>query len=242
MLFLWSAFLMGLVGSMHCAGMCGPIAISLPYRIGIQAKEETFFKILVYNIGRVVTYALMGMVFGLIGKSFFTMGIQKWVLIVLGVLLILVALFSIDVERWSLRISLISKFNDIIKRKLSNLMQKSSIKSFFLVGILNGFLPCGLVYMAIISAISIGLWVYSVLFMILFGIGTMPMMMALGFGGSLVSNKFRTILRKLYPVFMIIFAVIFLLRAFKFEGMPSDFDFWLHQLEISSPDNPPCCQ
>ena len=233
---------MGLLGSMHCAGMCGPIAISLPYRIGIQAKEETFFKILVYNIGRVVTYALMGMVFGLIGKSFFTMGIQKWLLVGLAVLLILVALFSIDVERWSLKISLISKFNDYIKRKLSNLMQKSSFKSFFIVGILNGFLPCGLVYMAIISAISIGLWAYSVLFMILFGIGTMPMMMALGFGGSLVSNKFRTILRKLYPVFMIIFAVIFLLRAFKFEGMPSDFDFWLHQLEISSPDNPPCCQ
>ena len=241
-MFLWTAFIMGLVGSLHCAGMCGPIAISLPYRVGLQPKEETFFKILTYNLGRVLTYALMGLVFGFIGKSFFTMGIQKYLLIVLAIVLILIALFSIDIESLSLKISFINKFNTFIKKKLSFSMKNTTIVSFFYIGILNGFLPCGLVYMAIVASISVGSVFQAVFYMILFGFGTMPMMMALGFGGNLVSMRFRTFLRRMYPVFMIAFAVLFLLRAFKIGLLPDDFDFWMHALESSSPDNPPCCK
>ncbi|MGE5354859.1 MAG: sulfite exporter TauE/SafE family protein [Deltaproteobacteria bacterium] len=242
MIFLWTAFLMGLIGSLHCAGMCGPIALSLPYRVGLQAKEEAFFKILTYNLGRVLTYAMMGLVFGLIGRSFFTMGIQKWVLIILAVILIVIALFSIDIEYQSLRIPFINKYNAFIKEKLSGAIRNSGVLSFFYIGILNGFLPCGLVYMAIIAAITVGSVIQGVLYMVLFGIGTMPMMMALGFGGNLINTRFRNFLRRLYPAFMIFFAVIFLMRAFKFDFLPADFDFWLHELESSSPDNPPCCE
>lgn len=241
-MFLWTAFLMGLVGSMHCAGMCGPIAVSLPYRIGMQAKEETFLKILTYNLGRIMTYALMGLVFGMIGKSFFTMGIQKWVLISLAIVLIIIALFSIDIEYQSLKIPGFKKFNAFIKESLSLSMKNPSVLSFLYIGILNGFLPCGLVYMAIMAAITVGSVFHGILYMILFGFGTLPMMMALGFGGNLVSARFRTFLRKLYPVFMIAFAVLFLMRAFKFGHLSSDFDFWFHELESSSPDNPPCCK
>lgn len=241
-MFLWTAFLMGLVGSMHCAGMCGPIALSLPYRVGLQPREETFLKILTYNLGRVLTYASMGLVFGMIGRSFFTMGIQKWVLIVLAILVIIIALFSIDIEYQSLKIPVINKFNVWIKSRLSFALKNTGILSFFYIGTLNGFLPCGLVYMAVIAAITAGSIIQGVLYMVLFGLGTMPMMMALGFGGNLISLKFRTILRRLYPIFMIAFAVLFLMRAFKFNILSSDFDFWLNQLESTSPNNPPCCE
>ncbi len=223
---------MGLIGSMHCAGMCGPIAISLPYRVGMQTKEETFFKILVYNLGRIITYAFFGLLFGIVGKGFFTMGIQKWFLITLAVLLILIAIFSIDVESKALKIPVIGKFNIKIKELLAKTLKNATVKSFLYIGILNGFLPCGLVYMAIVAAIATGGVLNSVLYMILFGIGTMPMMMALGYGGHLLSTRFRTFLRKLYPVFMIIFAILFLMRAFKINMMPEDFDFWMNKMKM----------
>ena len=231
-MYLWTALLMGLIGSMHCAGMCGPIAISLPYRVGMQTKEETFFKILVYNLGRIITYAFFGLLFGIVGKGFFTMGIQKWFLITLAVLLILIAIFSIDVESKALKIPAIGKFNKKIKELLAKTLKNATVKSFLYIGILNGFLPCGLVYMAIVAAIATGGVLNSVLYMILFGIGTMPMMMALGYGGHLLSTRFRTILRKLYPVFMIIFAILFLMRAFKINMMPEDFDFWMNKMKM----------
>ena len=231
-MYLWTALLMGLIGSMHCAGMCGPIAISLPYRVGMQTKEETFFKILVYNLGRIITYAFFGLLFGIVGKGFFTMGIQKWFLITLAVLLIIIAIFSIDVESKALKIPVIGKFNKKIKELLAKSLKNATVKSFLYIGILNGFLPCGLVYMAIVAAIATGGVLNSVLYMILFGIGTMPMMMALGYGGHLLSTRFRTILRKLYSVFMIIFAILFLMRAFKINMMPEDFDFWMHKMKM----------
>ena len=230
-MYLWTALLMGLIGSMHCAGMCGPIAISLPYRVGMQTKEETFFKILVYNLGRIITYAIFGLIFGIVGKGFFTMGIQKWVLIALAIVLIIVALFSIDVESNALKIPLIDKFNKKVKAALAKALQNATVKSFLYIGILNGFLPCGLVYMAIVAALATGGVLNSVLYMILFGIGTMPMMMALGYGGHLLSTKFRRVLRKLYPVFMIIFAILFLMRAFKINMMPEDFEFWMNKMK-----------
>jgi len=230
-MYLITALLMGLIGSMHCAGMCGPIAISLPYRVGMQTKEETFFKILVYNLGRIITYAFFGLLFGVVGKSFFTMGIQKWVLIALAILLIIVAIFSIDVESKALKIPFINKFNTKIKTTLSKALKNATIKSFLYIGILNGFLPCGLVYMAIVAALATGGVINSVLYMILFGLGTMPMMMALGYGGHLLSTKFRRVLRKLYPIFMIIFAILFLMRAFKINMMPEDFDFWMNKMK-----------
>jgi len=230
-MYLWTALLMGLIGSMHCAGMCGPIAISLPYRVGMQTKEETFFKILVYNLGRIITYALFGLLFGIVGKGFFTMGIQKWVLIALAIVLIIVALFSIDVESNALKIPFIDKFNKKIKAALAKALKNATVKSFLYIGILNGFLPCGLVYMAIVAALATGGVLNSVLYMILFGIGTMPMMMALGYGGHLLSTKFRRVLRKLYPVFMIVFAILFLMRAFKINMMPEDFEFWINKMK-----------
>jgi sulfite exporter TauE/SafE len=230
-MYLWTALLMGLIGSMHCAGMCGPIAISLPYRVGMQTKEETFFKILVYNIGRIITYAIFGLLFGIVGKGFFTMGVQKWFLIALAIVLIVVAIFSIDVESNVLKIPIIDKFNKKLKSALAKTLKNATIKSFLFIGILNGFLPCGLVYMAIAAAIVTGTVLSSVLYMVLFGIGTMPMMMALGYGGHLLSAKFRTILRKLYPLFMIIFAIMFIMRAFKINMMPDDFDFWMNKMK-----------
>ena len=231
---------MGLIGSLHCAGMCGPIAVALPYRTGMQSREETFFKIITYNFGRVITYSLMGLMFGLVGKSFFTMGVQKWVLITLAVLLILVALFSIDVESESLRIPAVRKFNMMIKNRLSLMMKNSTVLSFLYIGILNGFLPCGLVYMAIVAAIAIGSVYHSILYMALLGIGTMPLMIAFGLGGNLISARFRRILRKMYPVFMIAFAVLFLMRAFKIGYLSDDFNFWMGG--NITPQKPPCCE
>lgn len=215
-MYLWISFIFGLVGSGHCMGMCGPIAISLPYRSGLQTKEETFIKVISYNLGRILVYMLMGAIFGIIGKGFFTIGIQRWTLIVVAFILLFVALFSIDVEYEVLKIGFVRKFNDKLKVQLSRIIQKASGSSFFYIGILNGFLPCGLVYMALVSAISLGSVYKAVLYMMFFGLGTIPVMVALGLSGNILGSQFKKVLRKLYPVVMVLLALFLLYRAYNF--------------------------
>jgi sulfite exporter TauE/SafE len=167
---LWTAFVMGLVGSLHCVGMCGPIALSLPYQ-GRQ-KWIAAVNVLLYNFGRIATYALLGIIIGLFGRGFFLAGFQSYISIGLGVLLLLIAFFSVNVEGQLLKIPGFQKLNSWVQGQLGRLLRQKGSGKLFIIGSLNGLLPCGLVYMGIVGAVTTGEIVHSALYMASFGLGT----------------------------------------------------------------------
>lgn len=220
---LWTAFTIGLFGSLHCVGMCGPIALAMPY--GTQNRWQTIGKILLYNLGRTATYVLLGIIIGLLGEGIFLAGMQRWLSVFMGVGILVIAMFSINVESRLLKASGIGRFYFFVKSQLGKHLKNDSRLAFFQTGFLNGFLPCGLVYMAIIGAVTIGSIEGSALYMFLFGLGTIPLMLATVLLGHLVNFKVRNKIKKLYPVFLVGLAALLIFRGVQFD-VPPDFSFW----------------
>lgn len=212
---LYTALLLGLMGSFHCVGMCGPIALSLPLR-----GDNQFQKIsggVLYNLGRTITYGAMGAVFGLIGEGFEMMGFQRWVSIVMGALMILSVLVP-SVFR-NLNTGKNIPFAGAVRKGIQKLFAQRSFGGLFLVGLLNGLLPCGLVYLAIAGAIGTGDFMLSVLFMVIFGLGTIPMMLFISLLGNLISIPVRNKINKVIPYLVVVVGLIFVLRGLSL-GIP----------------------
>lgn len=217
MTILISALLLGLMGSFHCAGMCGPIAIALPLH-GNTIPQKIFGGAL-YNIGRAITYGIMGAIFGMLGQGLQLIGFQQKVSVVMGVLMIISVLFpSIFKNQYSLDKSWL-KFIGRLKKSLGKLLTIRSFSSLFLIGLLNGLLPCGLVYMAIAGAIGTGEVLLGILYMILFGLGTIPMMLAISLAGNLFSSAIRNKINKLIPILVVLVGIFFILRGLSL-GIP----------------------
>ena len=220
---LWTAFTIGLLGSFHCIGMCGPIALALPF--GHPERWRMVGNTLVYNVGRVITYMAMGAVFGVLGKGISLAGYQSTLSIVLGILLLLVAFFSYNLEKHLVAIPVVDKGFLWLKSQLGRLLKARSNPSFFTIGLLNGLLPCGLVYMAIFGAVSTASLPKGILFMGLFGLGTIPMMLSVSLAGNWLSGSFRYKVRKLLPAFLLALSVFFILRGLNVE-LPTDLYLW----------------
>lgn len=228
----WTAFTMGLVGSLHCVGMCGPIALALPYQNGSRWRAAS--NVILYNIGRIFTYTFLGVMIGLLGKGLFLAGIQAYFSIALGAILLLAALFSINIEQRLLTIPLLQGLNNWVKVKLSALMKQNSQGTLFLIGALNGLLPCGLVYMAIVGTLTMPSIASGALYMALFGLGTVPLMLSTAIAGQFVSLRWRSRARKLIPIFLAAFALFFIWRGINFAA-PLEMRFWENM------DNIPMC-
>lgn len=212
-----SGFVVGMLGSFHCIGMCGPIALALP--IHHQDSLTRVFSILSYNFGRIVTYSFLGLIFGLLGASIFIGKYQQVLSIAIGVLILIVLIvpriFSFVSEN-----SLLVKFQTLIQRKLSVLFQQEKkMSTLFFIGILNGFLPCGLVYMALAGALVSGSTINGVLFMSMFGFATVPIMFAVSYFGNFVTVSFRSQIRKAVPLVIGLMAVLLILRGLNL-GIP----------------------
>jgi sulfite exporter TauE/SafE len=208
---LWTALVLGLAGSFHCFGMCGPIAFVIP--VDRSSKTKQIIQLFLYNFGRVLTYSLIGLLFGFIGRGLYLAGFQQRLSVLMGVIMILAVIAPIS---W------LSKFNfskplysfiGKVKQNLGIYLNKKSNKALFLIGFFNGFLPCGLVYMALIGSISTGNHLQGALYMALFGIGTIPMMTAAILLGNFVSLSLRNRIQKIIPVFVVIIGLLFVLRG-----------------------------
>lgn len=219
----FAAFLTGLVGSLHCVGMCGPIALALPYQG--QNKWTATANVLIYNFGRIFTYGLIGTVIGLVGKGLFLAGIQAYFSIGLGVLLLLVALFSVNVEHKILMIPAFWRLNQWVKINLASLLKQNNPQTLFLIGALNGLLPCGLVYMAVVGAVAMSTIGEGALYMALFGFGTLPLMLLTAIGGQFISLSWRNRIKRLLPAFLVAFAILFIMRGLNFAA-PLELRFW----------------
>ncbi|MEN8202443.1 MAG: sulfite exporter TauE/SafE family protein [Bacteroidota bacterium] len=217
MLTLISALVLGLMGSFHCAGMCGPIAIALPLH-GNSIPQKIFGGSL-YNLGRTVTYGIMGAVFGLLGQGVQLIGFQQKISVIMGGLMIISVLFpSLFRNQYRMDKSWFS-FVGRLKKSIAQLFSVRSYSSLFFIGLLNGLLPCGLVYMAIAGAIGMGDVLLGSLYMILFGLGTIPMLLSIAIAGNILNVAIRRKINRLIPVLVVIVGIFFVLRGLSL-GIP----------------------
>ena len=208
---LFSAFVLGLLGSFHCIGMCGPIAFMLPVDRGNSIKKGT--QIGLYHFGRLLAYGVIGVVFGILGKGFYAFGFQQQLSVVVGILMILfVVIPQQTLNRFHFS-KPIYKVISKIKWALGNALKKKSNDAFLTIGFLNGFLPCGLVYMAIFASVAVGNALNGALYMAVFGLGTIPLMTATIYFSDLIKGRMRQKIQKVIPVFVVIIGVLFILRG-----------------------------
>lgn len=205
---LIAGLIMGAVGSMHCIGMCGPIALSLP--IVKNNSFSRFLGSLLYNLGRVITYSSLGIIFGLIGNSFILFGFQQGLSITLGIIILIIIIIP---KSGISKFKMFDGFLKNVRGIIIQLFQKKSYSSLFLIGLLNGLLPCGLVYIAIAGAIATADPLNSALFMGAFGLGTLPLMWAIAFFGSELKFNYRLKIKRAYPYFMAVMACLLILRG-----------------------------
>ena len=208
---LLSALVLGLMGSLHCVGMCGPIAFMLP--VDHKQPIKKLGQVTIYHVGRLLAYGIIGLLFGFIGKGLYLFGVQQKLSIAIGAIMIILVLIP---YKYLSRLSLsrpVYRFVGKIKSWLGETLKSKSPDTFLTIGFLNGFLPCGLVYMALLGAIASGDPATGALYMMIFGLGTVPLMTATVYFGSLLKGSLRQQIRKVIPVFIVIIGVLFILRG-----------------------------
>ncbi len=218
---LYTAFTFGLLGSLHCVGMCGPLALAMPF----GSKGDRVVRILVYNGGRILTYGMLGALMGFLGQGVFLVGLQSWLTLALGILLVAVGLFSVQLEFNIWNLPVLSTWYLKLKAAFGRLMSKNGYQSLFGLGLLNGLLPCGLVYLALAGALTTANWQSGISYMVMFGLGTLPLLLAVTLIGQLSGRKIQGYLRKAYPVVLTLMGGFLIWRALQFQ-LPTSFSLW----------------
>jgi len=193
------AFITGFLGSFHCVGMCGGIVLA------VQAKH--WQNALIYHLGRSLMYAVIGLLFGLFGRGLYVAGFQQYLSIFLGICMISFVLLPTQ------NFPFLYQFYQKAKQLLKPLKIQNSFLSTFMLGILNGLLPCGLVYAAVFVAIATADAFYGASYMFLFGLGTMPMLFALSISQKIMPVSLRFKLNKLVPVFVVCVGILLIVRG-----------------------------
>ncbi|MFB6248078.1 MAG: sulfite exporter TauE/SafE family protein [Salinibacter sp.] len=209
----------GVLGSVHCVGMCGPLALSLP---GADRLPGRFLlDRLLYNAGRVVTYALLGGLVGLAGRVVSLAGFQQVLSIGIGAAMVLVAVVP-WVGRQVRRLE--QPPSALLRRvttPMSALYRSGGPAAMLLIGLLNGLLPCGFVYAALATAVTAGDPLASMAFMAAFGLGTGPAMLGVSLLGRLASTTWRTRLQRWMPVGLAAVGLLLIVRGLALGGMLS---------------------
>jgi len=214
--FIIAGFSLGAVSSLHCVGMCGPLSMALPMQY--LFKWQRVVSILLYQVGRVITYSTLGLIFGLAGRRVYLAGFQQWFSIVMG-MLILVLIAQYWIFRKNVHPTFLGKFYFLVQNAMRRILKIKGMLPFLFFGIANGFLPCGMVYIALAGALVTTQVSHSVLFMAMFGLGTLPAMFAVNYFRQFFSLSLRNSFRKAVPVFVSVMAVILILRGLNL-GIP----------------------
>jgi sulfite exporter TauE/SafE len=201
---------LGAVSSFHCIGMCGPIAFSLPVHFLPRHKKIT--GILLYNTGRVLVYAFLGLIFGWLGRQVYLGGWQQKFSIVMGLGLLALLVLALLGKRSPLDRGYGKVFYGL-QQLIGKYLQRPGYGSLLLIGMANGFLPCGTVYLAVTAAMALGTATQGAVFMAVYGAGTLPAMFALSFFGSLVSMQTRNSMKKAIPFVWGVMGVLLILRG-----------------------------
>jgi sulfite exporter TauE/SafE len=212
-----SGFLLGFLGSMHCVGMCGPIMLALPFKS--KSPYRFIVKRVLYHTGRIMVYTTFGLLVGLLGDRLNFTGIQHVLTISAGFALLVFGVLSIFKVNVLAKFSFLERPYIFAKKFLGKYIIGDGLASGFLLGVLNGFLPCGFVYVALAGALAYANVFYSPLFMILFGLGTMPALILVSVLPRIMSKRVAFNSQRLIPIFTIVFAVLIILRGLNL-GIP----------------------
>ena len=205
-MYLLAAISIGLLGSAHCAGMCGPILLAVN-----QGKQHWKNDIL-HHSGRIFTYALFGSIAGALGSTFNWMGWQQGFSIAIGSMMVASILFLFVGKQFQHIETTISR----IAVKFSSWAHTSGLSKNqirVLAGVGNGLLPCGLVYLGIAGAANTFTPWDGALFMMAFGLGTLPMLVFISQFGHVLSPSLRSRVRKLIPITVLIVGALLIARG-----------------------------
>ncbi len=209
---MWgAAILLGFFGSLHCLGMCGPIAFMLP--LNHKHAATKLGQLVLYHLGRLLSYSVLGGMFGLLGKGLYIFGLQQKLSIFAGVVMILLVLLPSqflqkhNIAKWSYKVLV------KVKSMLGAALQKKTADTFLTIGFLNGFLPCGLVYIALIGAMGFGNSIQGAGYMAFFGLGTIPLMSAVVYLGGALKKTTNIGIRKFIPAIVLFVGMLFILRG-----------------------------
>ena len=229
---LLTAFLLGFLGSFHCVGMCGPIALA----VGGKGNSSYFYHKILYNLGRSTTYAALGLLVGSLGFSLSLGGVQQGFSIAIGLLILILALSYKKADQF-MSIPALSGLVIWVKRELNRFLKAGGAMAFFATGLANGLLPCGMVYMALVAALGLQSPLLGAAYMFIFGIGTIPLLLVLMHSGSLVSTRMRQKFQKAIPYIGVIIGILFVFRGLGFGMFLSPdlqaFDYGSKQVEIT---------
>lgn len=230
---LWTALALGFLGSFHCIGMCGPIALA----VGGKGSQTFLFNKIIYNLGRSLTYAFLGLIVGSLGFSLSLAGIQQGISVAMGLLIVLLSLSYKKADQF-LTIPALSGAVRWIKSHLSQYLKSGSKLAFFSTGLVNGLLPCGMVYMALVVAMGMQSPILGASYMFFFGLGTVPMLLGLMVSGSFLPLVRRQQFQKAIPYLGILIGVLMVFRGLGL-GIPgispelAVFDYGTQQVEIT---------
>ena len=198
------AFIIGLFGSLHCVGMCGPVMMAF---MGSKQSKSGFA---MYHMGRILTYVFIGLTLGLVGATIAFFKLQQVLAFGLGFGLIL--LYGIPAIRHRLeRFYYESSFYQLLKSFLSKNL--SMQKRWFLSGVANGFFPCGLTYVAAAGAVALATPFQGAIFMVLFGLGTLPALITLSFTGNIFSRRLKSLIPRSVSIIAILSGSLLIMRG-----------------------------
>jgi len=208
---LWTGLILGLVSSFHCVGMCGPIAFLLP--IDRSNKTKATFQVFSYHLGRICAYLLIGLVIGLLGKGVDLLGVQQYFSIAIGIGMLLFVTLPFTARKLKFNIGWYHKLLSKLKSQIGLNLKNKSMDTFLSLGFLNGFLPCGMVYIAAFTALTLGDVGQGSLYMLLFGLGTIPLMTAVVFLRNAVTPFIKRKLKNAAPIVIAVMACLLIVRG-----------------------------
>jgi hypothetical protein len=214
------AFILGVISNLHCLGMCGPIALAIP--LNRSSKSAMLFGILQYHLGRVLVYAILGYIVGYIGMGIKLFGVLQAISIIAGIGIIIYAwrkkinFTKIKLPSFLCTLSL-SKGHfvtmSLLSQSMGKIMHSESPLKLFLLGALNGLLPCGMVYTALITAVVLGTPLLSATSMLAFGLGTLPGLVAFSLFAQQLGNPMRSKINRYLPYLITVVGLLIILRG-----------------------------
>ena len=204
------AFILGVISNLHCLGMCGPIALAIP--LNRSSKSAMLFGILQYHLGRVLVYAILGYIVGYIGMGIKLFGVLQVISIIAGIGIIIYA--------WRNKLTFFKnpftsslRHTSLLSRSMGKIMRSESPLKLFLLGALNGLLPCGMVYTALITAVVLGTPILSATSMLAFGLGTLPGLVAFSLFAQQLGNPIRSKINRYLPYLITVVGLLIVLRG-----------------------------
>lgn len=205
-----SMFLLGLGGSLHCLGMCGPLVMAVPF----PKKHRNSGSKLLYFFGKAMAYGILGILIGLLGLKAIWGDSQRFLSVLAGILILLMVIFPIIKPR-------IGKFyfHKSFQSIFQKIKQQPRWYHFFQLGFLNGLLPCGMVYMAMAAALTSGSPIEGFFAMLFFGFGTTPILWLIAVLRTNVKIDLKKKLKPLTITLSVLVGVLLILRGLNL-GIP----------------------